>query len=29
MEYKKNPIRFKYYKHSCERDRRLEELWGN
>jgi peptide-methionine (S)-S-oxide reductase len=26
--YKKNPIRFKYYKYSCGRARRLEELWG-
>jgi hypothetical protein len=28
MEYKKSPIRFKYYKYSCGRARRLEELWG-
>jgi peptide-methionine (S)-S-oxide reductase len=26
--YKKNPIRFNYYKYSCGRARRLEELWG-
>jgi peptide-methionine (S)-S-oxide reductase len=26
--YKKNPIRFKYYKYGCGRARRLEELWG-
>ena len=26
--YKKNPIRYKYYRSSCGRDRRLEELWG-
>jgi peptide-methionine (S)-S-oxide reductase len=26
--YRKNPIRFKYYKYRCGRDRRLEELWG-
>jgi peptide-methionine (S)-S-oxide reductase len=26
--YKKNPIRFKYYKYNCGRARRLEELWG-
>ncbi len=26
--YKKNPIRFKFYKYSCGRARRLEELWG-
>jgi peptide-methionine (S)-S-oxide reductase len=27
--YKKNPIRFKFYKYQCGRDRRLEELWGS
>jgi peptide-methionine (S)-S-oxide reductase len=26
--YKKNPIRFKYYKYGCGRAKRLEELWG-
>jgi peptide-methionine (S)-S-oxide reductase len=26
--YKKNPIRFNYYKFSCGRARRLEALWG-
>ncbi len=26
--YTKNPIRYKYYRGSCGRDRRLEELWG-
>jgi peptide-methionine (S)-S-oxide reductase len=26
--YKKNPIRYKYYRYGCGRDRRLEELWG-
>jgi len=26
--YKKNPIRFKFYKFNCGRARRLEELWG-
>jgi len=26
--YKKNPLRYKYYRHSCGRDQRLEELWG-
>jgi peptide-methionine (S)-S-oxide reductase len=26
--YKKNPIRFKYYKFGCGRERRLEQLWG-
>jgi peptide-methionine (S)-S-oxide reductase len=27
--YKKNPLRYKYYRSSCGRDRRLNELWGN
>ncbi len=27
--YKKNPIRYKYYRFSCGRDKRLEELWGS
>lgn len=26
--YKKNPIRYKYYRTSCGRDARLDELWG-
>jgi len=26
--YKKNPIRYTYYRHGCGRDARLEELWG-
>ncbi len=26
--YLKNPIRYKYYRFSCGRDARLEELWG-
>jgi len=26
--YKKNPIRYKYYKIGCGRDQRLEALWG-
>jgi len=26
--YKKNPIRYKYYRAGCGRDRRLKELWG-
>jgi peptide-methionine (S)-S-oxide reductase len=26
--YKKNPIRYKYYRYGCGRDRRLKELWG-
>jgi peptide-methionine (S)-S-oxide reductase len=25
--YKKNPIRYKYYRASCGRDQRLQELW--
>lgn len=24
----KNPLRYKYYRQSCGRDRRLQELWG-
>lgn len=27
--YKKNPIRYKYYRASCGRDARLQQLWGN
>lgn len=26
--YKKNPIRYKFYRSRCGRDSRLEELWG-
>jgi methionine-S-sulfoxide reductase len=26
--YRKNPIRYKYYRYSCGRDDRVEELWG-
>jgi len=26
--YKKNPIRYKFYKHNCGRAQRLEMLWG-
>lgn len=26
--YKKNPIRYKYYKFSCGRAQRLDALWG-
>jgi peptide-methionine (S)-S-oxide reductase len=26
--YKKNPVRFNYYKYGCGRARRLAELWG-
>lgn len=27
--YRKNPIRYKYYRYSCGRDKRLKELWGD
>jgi peptide-methionine (S)-S-oxide reductase len=27
--YRKNPIRYKYYRDGCGRDARLEELWGD
>lgn len=26
--YKKNPVRYKFYRTSCGRDRRVKELWG-
>ena len=26
--YKKNSIKYKYYRWNCGRDQRLEELWG-
>ncbi len=26
--YRKNPVRYRYYRASCGRDRRLRELWG-
>ena len=26
--YKKNPLRYKFYRYSCGRDARLAELWG-
>lgn len=26
--YQKNPIRYKYYRFSCGRDQRLEQIWG-
>ena len=26
--YKKNPLRYKYYKYTCGRAQRLEALWG-
>lgn len=27
--YKKNPLRYKYYRTGCGRDKRLRELWGS
>ena len=27
--YKKNPVRYKFYKFTCGRAQRLETLWGN
>lgn len=27
--YKKNPLRYSYYRSGCGRDKRLKELWGN
>ncbi len=26
--YKKNPIRYKFYRSGCERDKRLKQIWG-
>lgn len=26
--YKKNPVRYKFYRSSCGRDARLKQLWG-
>lgn len=26
--YKKNPVRYKYYRNGCRRDARIEALWG-
>lgn len=26
--YKKNPIRYKFYRFNCGRDKRLKEIWG-
>jgi peptide-methionine (S)-S-oxide reductase len=25
--YKKNPVRYKYYRYACGRDKRLKEIW--
>ncbi len=27
--YEKNPVRYKYYRWSCGRDQRIDELWGD
>ena len=27
--YKKNPIRYKYYRNGCGRDARLKQIWGD
>jgi peptide-methionine (S)-S-oxide reductase len=27
--YQKNPLRYKYYRYSCGRDARLEQIWGS
>lgn len=27
--YEKNPLRYKFYRYSCGRDDRLEEVWGD
>ncbi len=27
--YKKNPIRYKFYRSGCRRDQRLEQIWGD
>jgi len=27
--YRKNPLRYAYYRRSCGRDARVEELWGS
>lgn len=27
--YKKNPVRYNYYRYGCGRDKRLKELWGD
>ncbi|TVP49587.1 MAG: peptide-methionine (S)-S-oxide reductase [Halomonas sp.] len=26
--YQKNPLRYRFYRHNCGRDNRLEEIWG-
>jgi peptide-methionine (S)-S-oxide reductase len=27
--YEKNPVRYNFYRYSCGRDQRLQELWGD
>jgi peptide-methionine (S)-S-oxide reductase len=27
--YKNNPIRYKFYRYNCGRDKRLNEIWGD
>ena len=27
--YKKNPLRYSYYRSACGRDKRVEQLWGS
>ena len=27
--YKNNPLRYKFYRYNCGRDKRLQEIWGN
>ncbi len=27
--YRKNPVRYKFYRYHCGRDQRLEQLWGD
>lgn len=27
--YKKNPVRYKFYRFSCGRDQRVHEIWGD
>jgi peptide-methionine (S)-S-oxide reductase len=27
--YRKNPIRYKFYRYNCGRDKRLKQIWGS
>jgi peptide-methionine (S)-S-oxide reductase len=27
--YRKNPLRYKFYRYNCGREQRLEEIWGS